>query len=260
MESVTSQDGTVIAFERSGSGPPLVLVHGTTADHTRWPLVLPELERHFTVFAMDRRGRGGSGDSEDYAIEREYEDVAAVVDAAGPGTNLLGHSFGGLCALEAAFRTPNVRKLVLYEPAFAVEGIEMYPPGTLERFQSLLDQGDRDLFLTTFFREIVGASEEEVAALRAAPSWQGRLAAAHTAVREFADGDYVLDRERAAKLLVPTLLLLGGNSPPILTRPTQVLGATLPNARVVVMPGQAHIAMNTAPDLFCREVISFLTE
>jgi peptide-methionine (S)-S-oxide reductase len=83
MATITSKDGTRIAYSRSGSGPPLVLVHGTTADHTRWARVLPELEPHFTVYAMDRRGRGGSGDAADYAIEREFEDVAAVVDAIG---------------------------------------------------------------------------------------------------------------------------------------------------------------------------------
>ncbi|MGH2627301.1 MAG: alpha/beta fold hydrolase, partial [Anaerolineales bacterium] len=77
MEKVRSDDGTLIAYQRSGEGPPLVLVHGTTADHTRWALILPELERHFSVYAMDRRGRGESGDAESYALEREFEDVAA---------------------------------------------------------------------------------------------------------------------------------------------------------------------------------------
>ncbi|HXH22934.1 MAG TPA: alpha/beta hydrolase [Dehalococcoidia bacterium] len=259
METVRSKDGTAIAFERSGSGPPLVLVHGTTADHTRWAPVLPELERHFTVLAMDRRGRGGSGDSETYDIEREYEDVAAVVDAAGPGTSLLGHSYGALCSLEAALRTPNLRKLVLYEPPFPVDGIEIYAPGLEARLQALLDAGDREAMLTTFFREAAGASEQEMAALKAAPSWQARLAAAHTALREFADAEYVFDAGRIANLKVPTLLLVGGASPPSLTRPSAMLAAALPEARVAVMPGQGHTAMNTAPDLFVREVLSFLT-
>ena len=115
-ETVTSIDGTPIAYWRSGQGPPLVLVHGTTADHSRWAPVLPTFEEHFSVCAIERRGRGGSGDSEDYAIEREFEDVAAVVDSFGEPAFLVGHSYGAICALEASLLTPGVRKLVLYEP------------------------------------------------------------------------------------------------------------------------------------------------
>ena len=120
QESVTSKDGTPIAYWRSGDGPPLVLVHGTAADHHRWTPVLPAFEQHFTVCAVNRRGRGGSGDSSDYAIEREFEDMAAVVDSLGEPANLLGHSYGALCALEAAPLTRHVRKLVLYEPPMDV--------------------------------------------------------------------------------------------------------------------------------------------
>src|SRR5918998_6394003 len=129
QETVTSEDGTRIAGWRSGEGPPLVLVHGTAADHSRWKPVLPAFEERFTVYAVDRRGRGDSGDAEDYAIEREFEDVAAVVDTIGEPANLLGHSYGALCALEAALLTPNVRKLVLYEPPMEVTGERINPPG-----------------------------------------------------------------------------------------------------------------------------------
>ena len=136
--TVTSKDGTPVAYWRSGEGPPLVLVHGTTADHSRWAPVLQAFERHFSVCAVDRRGRGGSGDSEEYALEREFEDVAAVVDSLGEPVNLLGHSYGAVCALEAALLTSNVRKLVLYEPGMNVNGEEMYPPGFIDRLDGLL--------------------------------------------------------------------------------------------------------------------------
>jgi pimeloyl-ACP methyl ester carboxylesterase len=116
MEKVTSPDGTRIAYYRSGAGAPLILVPGTgAANPVAWTAVLPALEAHFSVYAVDRRGHGESGDSPTYAIEREFEDIAAVVDSIGGPVNLLGHSFGGLCALEAALLTPNLRKLVLYE-------------------------------------------------------------------------------------------------------------------------------------------------
>jgi pimeloyl-ACP methyl ester carboxylesterase len=113
--TVTTEGGTPVAYWRSGKGPPLVLVHGTAADHSRWRPVIPALEESFTVYAIDRRGRGGSGDAEDYSVEKEFEDVAAVVDSLGEPVNLLGHSYGGLLALEAALLTRNVRKLVLYD-------------------------------------------------------------------------------------------------------------------------------------------------
>jgi pimeloyl-ACP methyl ester carboxylesterase len=105
-----------------------VLVHGTAADHCRWTPVLPAFEQHFSVCAIDRRGRGGSGDPGDYyAIKREFEDISAVVNSVGEPTILLGHSYGALCALEAAPFTTNVRKLVFYEPGIEVAGEELYP-------------------------------------------------------------------------------------------------------------------------------------
>src|SRR5829696_4622459 len=126
VETITSEDGTPIAYRRSGEGPPLVLVHGAAADRGRWSPVLPALEKRFTVYAIDRRGRGGSGDSDGYTMEREAEDVASVVDSIGEPVNLLGHSYGALLALEAALVAKNVRKLVLYEPGIEVAGQEIY--------------------------------------------------------------------------------------------------------------------------------------
>ncbi|MBI4198911.1 MAG: alpha/beta hydrolase [Chloroflexi bacterium] len=258
METVRSKDSTPIAYEKSGKGPPLVLVHGTGGDHTRWVPVLPALERHFTVYAVDRRGRGGSGDTPTYAIEREYEDIVAVVDSIREPVNLLGHSYGALCSLEAALLTRNIRRLVLYEPAFDV-GIPMYPPRSIERLQTLLDRGDREEMLVAFMRNIVEMPMHQIDLLRSEPAWKGRLAAAHTIPREFADADYVLAPQRFSTMNTPTLLLVGGESPPILRKPAEALARVLHNCRVAEMPGQQHVAMSTAPDLFCRQVISFLT-
>jgi pimeloyl-ACP methyl ester carboxylesterase len=141
MPTIGSRDGTAIGYERSGHGPPLVLVHGTTADHTRWTPILPPLEQRFTVFALDRRGRGLSGDSGDYTIELEFDDVAAVVDSIGEPVVLLGHSYGALCSLEAALRTSNVQRLILYEPPIPA-GVVIYAPAVIDRLKVLLDNGD----------------------------------------------------------------------------------------------------------------------
>ena len=216
QESVTSEDGTPIAYWRSGKGPPLVLVHGTSADHSRWKPVLPAFEERFTVYAIDRRGRGASGDSEDYSIEREFEDVAAVVDSVGELANLLGHSYGAVCALEAALLTQNVRKLVLYEGGTKVSGEQIYPPGSTERLEALLEAGDRDAVISTLFRDLVGMPQEEVEYLRSLPAWQERVKAAHTVPRELrADEIYLFDPERFGNLGAPTLLLRGSDSPDV---------------------------------------------
>jgi pimeloyl-ACP methyl ester carboxylesterase len=259
METIQSKDGTLIAFERSGAGPPLILVHGTTADHTRWAGVLAGFEKNFTVYAVDRRGWGQSGDSPVYSIEREYEDIAVVVSSIPGPVNLLGHSYGALICLEAALRVKNLRRLVLYEPAISVDK-PIYPPGARDRIQTLLDAGDREGALVAFFRDVVLMPDHEIAALRSEPVWPARLEAAHTIPREFADADYVLDPARFRNLAVPTLLLLGGDSPEYSRRATRAVHTALPTSRIIVMPGQKHIAMSTAPDLFVRRVTAFLQE
>jgi pimeloyl-ACP methyl ester carboxylesterase len=134
---VVSEDGTPIAVWRTGEGPPLVLIHGAAADHNRWAPVLPALEERFTVFAVDRRGRGRSGDATEYALEREYEDVVAIVESAGEGVSVLGHSYGGICTLEAALLTDRIRKLVLYEPPM---GYLKSPPHVVDRLHKLLER------------------------------------------------------------------------------------------------------------------------
>jgi pimeloyl-ACP methyl ester carboxylesterase len=259
QESVTSIDGTPIAYWRSGEGPPLVLVHGTAADHGRWRPVLPVFEERFTVCAVDRRGRGASSDSDDYAIEREFEDLAAVVDALGEPVNLLGHSYGALVALEAALLTTNVSKLVLYDPGIEVAGEEIYLHEVIERLETLLGAGDRDGVVATTMREVAGLPPEVVEYMRSQPAWQARVAAAHTIPRELrAVKGYRFDPERFRDLGAPTLLLSGGESPAALIKAGEAVDEALPDSRIVVMPGHGHAAMDTGTELFTSEVLRFV--
>jgi pimeloyl-ACP methyl ester carboxylesterase len=266
MTRVESRDGTEIAVWTSGQGPPLVLVHGAVADHTRWRPLLPYLEPHVTVHAMDRRGRGASGDAPGYAIEREFEDVAAMVDAvadaSGSATDLYGHSFGGLCAFGGATLTANVGRLVLYEgwPPADPRGRQL-PPGVGGRLDALLAEGNRDAVVETMFREVVLMPEAELAALRAQPAWPARVAAAHTIVRELRALTQVsFDPGRAARITVPTLLLTGSDSDDPFAADLGSVAAALPDARVGVLDGQRHVADILAPELFARRLLAFLGE
>jgi pimeloyl-ACP methyl ester carboxylesterase len=236
-----------------------VLVHGTAADHNRWAPVLPEFEQRLTVCAIDRRGRGSSGDADGYAVEREFEDVTAVVDSLGESAILLGHSYGALCALEAALLTRNVRKLVLYDPGIEVAGEEIYPPEVIERLEALLEAGDRDGVVATTMREVAGLPPETVEYMRSQPAWQARVEAAHTIPRELrAVKAYGLDPGRFADLEVPTLMLSGGNSPAALRMAGKAVDEALANSRIVVMSGHGHAAMDTGTELFTTEVLRFV--
>lgn len=258
IKTVTSADGTLIAYEQGGSGPHLVLVHGTTANRARFASIRPRLEEQFTVTTMDRRGCGDSGDNPEYAIDREFEDVVAVVNAVGAPVLLFGHSYGALCALGAAMRTDKLSGLILYEPWIISGGESLYSPGQLERLDALLAEGDREGIVKTMFAEIVGMPPHEMGLLTSSPSWPGRVAAAHTIPREArAEESYRLPADQVAKLSIPVLLLLGGDSPPLAGRVNAMLEKTLPNARTVVMPGQQHIAMDTGPDLLISAVLDF---
>lgn len=261
QEGVNSSDGTPIAYWRSGEGPPLVLVHGTAADHNRWAPVLPAFEQRFTVCAVDRRGRGGSSDSDDYSVEREFEDLAVVVDSLEEPVSLLGHSYGALCALEAALLTRNIQKLVLYDPGIEVPGEEIYLREVIERLEALLRAGDRDGVVATTMREVAGLPPETVEYMRSQPAWQARVAAAHTIPRELrAVKAYGFDPERLGDLKVPTLVLSGGESPAALRKAGEAVDRALPDSRIVVMPGQGHAAMDTATELFTTEVLRFVED
>jgi pimeloyl-ACP methyl ester carboxylesterase len=256
LERVRSADGTSIAVWRSGHGAPLVLVHGIAADHARWRPVVPALSERFTVLAIDRRGRGASADAAAYAAAREAEDVAAVVEAAGPGARVLGHSYGGNLALEAARLTGAVDRLVLYE---APLGFLRTPAAVAAQLAALERRGALDELLELFFTEVAGLPPEQVALLRSLPAWPARLAAAPTIPREErANRAYVFAPERFAGLAVPTLLLLGGDSPPPFAAAAAALQAALPDCRTAVMPGQRHAAMDTGTDAFLGAVLPFL--
>ena len=249
--------------------PPILLVHGATADHTTWRAVGPRFAATRPVFAMDRRGRGASGDAGDYAIDLEYADIASVAEwiaAGGDGraeprgaVDVVGHSYGGRCALGASLRTNAIRRLVVYEGAPVPPGMSYRPPGMVEAVRGALDRGDSDAALAIFLGGIVGMSDAALDAYRRDPVWPARVAAAHTILREVdAEATMPASIEALGSVTVPVLLLLGSISRSPFRIGTDALAARLADARIEVIRGAAHAAHHTHADEFVQLVEAYL--
>jgi pimeloyl-ACP methyl ester carboxylesterase len=255
LRHVTSADGVRIACEVSGEGPPLVLVHGAGSARWSFDAVRPHLEHRFTVIAIDRRGRGDSTDGDGYALEREAEDVVAVVRDAGDGAMLFGHSYGGLVALEAA-RLLDLPALALYEPAV---GEDLTTAETIERWERLIDAGDRDAVIREFLREIAGYDEAAIAELAGSPVWEARRQVVPSVTRELrAALGHRFDRAELAELETPTLLLVGTDSPAWAVASVDACRSAIPGAERRVLAGQGHSANMTAPQLLAAELERFM--
>jgi pimeloyl-ACP methyl ester carboxylesterase len=262
MSTVTSRDGTAIAFDRSGDGPAVILVTGAFGDRSMMAPVAALLAPRFAVYAYDRRGRGRSGDTAPYAVEREVDDIEALLDHAGGSAYAYGISSGAVLALRAARRLPGITKLALYEPPFIVDG--SYPPlpaGYLDRVKELTSTGRPgdavELFLT-----FVGVPAQEVAQMRAEPFWPALEAVAHTLVYDFTVmGDTQSGKPLPAKwasITTPALVADGDKTPQPYIRPAaDALAALLPNARRHTIAGQDHAV---APDAIAPVLIDYFTD
>jgi pimeloyl-ACP methyl ester carboxylesterase len=261
--TVHAHDGTSIAVFSSGSGRPMLLVHGTAGDHTTFRVVAPLLAETFAVHAIDRRGRGASGDTAPYAIEREFEDVAAVAEALAADRNapvsVFGHSYGGRCALGAALRTDAIDRVICYEGAPTPAGASYHPAGVEDRLRQRHDAGDAAGILATFMTEVVGMSPEGLAAYRADPVWPVRVAAAGTIERELAaETAPAASLEALSAVRQPVLQLLGSASLPVFRAATLALDAGLRDGRIVEIDGARHAAHHTHPDAVVDAVRAFL--
>jgi pimeloyl-ACP methyl ester carboxylesterase len=241
-----------------------VLVHGATADHTAFRVVGPMLGGSFAVAAIDRRGRGASGDAQGpYSIEREFEDVAAVAvtlaTSSGGPVDVFGHSYGGRCALGAALLTDSIRRVISYEGAPTPPGSSYHPEGVEERLRERLAAGDRDGALSLFLSEVVGMGALDLLAYQADPIWPTRAAAAGTILRELeAEADPAASLDRLGAVRQPVLQLLGGESMPVFGDATFALDERLADGRVVVIDGARHAAHHTHPDQVVAAVQAFL--
>lgn len=265
--TVTSKDGTTIAFERSGSGPPIVLVGAALADRDGTTKLAGLLSSGFTVINYDRRGRGKSTDTAPYAVEREVEDVDALLDAAGGSGYLFGSSSGSVLALEAANRLgPKVKGLFMYEPPLIVD--DGHPPITADfskQVSGLVAAGRRNEAVTLFFTNGMGIPGFAVTLMRwLMPGWSKMAGIAHTIPYDLA----VLDGTQTGKPLpagrwtsvdAPTLVMAGSRSEPFFHSGAKALCSLLPHAQYRALEGRDHSAILMAPQDIATAVNSFFS-
>ncbi len=256
MERLKLEDRTTLSYERYGEGPPLVLVHGSMSDHqSAWEMVKDPLSQRFTVYAMDRRGRGQTTATRERRPEDEFEDVAALIEAIGGAAFLIGHSYGAHCAMGGALAQPSlVSKLVLYEPP--LPGV--LPASVMAELEEAAGRGDWDLFVRTFVIQGPKIPPHVVDAIQASPFWAPMIADAPASLSDFrALSSYEFEPACFAALTMPVLLLVGSESPRD-NYVTDAIASVLPDHQIVELQGQGHIATAMAPDLFVDTVSQFL--
>jgi pimeloyl-ACP methyl ester carboxylesterase len=247
QDFVRSNDGTEIAFDRRGDGPAVILVDGALCSRGMGPSgpLAELLAQHFTVFTYDRRGRGESGDTAPYAVEREVEDIAALLSEAGGTAFVSGISSGAALAVEAANRLGGIEKLALYEAPFIVDDSRSTTQDGWTRIGEAV-AADRRSDAVRLFMKMVGVPDVFIALMRLMPVWSKLKAVAHTLPY---DGALVQDNQRGAPLpagrwssvTIPSLVMDGGKSPTWMRDANRALASALPNAQYRTLEGQTHM-------------------
>lgn len=245
MQTTVSADGTDIAYDSAGHGQPLVLIHGGSGTSDTWRDLVPHLVEDFEVVTYDRRGRGASGDADDYELEREVEDLRAVVEAVEGRPSVFGHSFGGLVALAAAGDVP-MDGLALYEPALLVG--EHRGDDLASRMDALVTDGDRTEAIELFFEEVGASGTVPEPAVRQAADIVETVVRENNAVEA-----YELGRP---DLPTPTLLLTGEHGPEHLRDAVFELDARLDDVPVSELEGVGHLGVHTCPAVLANELRS----
>jgi pimeloyl-ACP methyl ester carboxylesterase len=260
VSQVRSKDGTMIAYERSGSGPGLILVDGALCSRGFGPSpkLAPRLAQHFTVYAYDRRGRGESGDAQSYSPEREVEDIAALIDEAGGPVSLLGLSSGGALALQAAAAGLRIDKVVAYEPPYVDDSGQHGGAAHEDQLKRLIASGRRGAAVQYFMKDMVGAPAFMVIVMRLMPwIWRKLAAVAHTLPYDAAVmTEYRIPRALYRSIRTPVLVMNGSKTDARLKNAARAIAETVPGAQHRELAGQTH---NVKPDILTPAVVEFLT-
>lgn len=255
---VLSADGNKIAVWVDGIGQGVVLVHGSMCDHTTFNALVAEMRPDFRCYAMDRRGFGTSPESGEYSADREFDDVAAVVEAVasleGASVALFGHSWGASCAMGAAARTRSVRRLILYEPSLGLS----YPPGSIDVIDDKVASGDFEGAVLFVLVDVAGMEPADVETLRLSPAWPDRVATAPTIAREArVEANWKLDPGQFDDIAAPTLLLTGSRSPSELGEVVRRTAAAIPGSQIAMLDGHGHFAHRTHPRTVASVIADF---
>src|SRR5215831_4872792 len=261
MDTTRSTDGVRIAFDRTGQGPPLIMVDGALCSRAMGPgrSLAPRLADSFTLYTYDRRGRGDSSDASPYAVDREIDDLDALIAEAGGSAYVCGHSSGAALALDAAARGSAISKLVLYEPPFIVDDSRPpVPDDIVTQFERLLAGDRRGDAVRLFLRE-VGTPRAMIAVMRFTPVWSKLKSVAHTLPYDLTimagrQSGEPLGAGAWSTATMPTLVVVGGKSPAWFQHSTRALAEVLPNARLEIAERQTHLVK---PKLFAPQLERF---
>lgn len=262
QNTVTSKDGTKIVYDKQGEGPAVILVDGAlcTRSFGSKPELVTLLAPHFTIYSYDRRGRGDSGDTKPYAVEREIEDIEALIDEAGGVAGLYGHSSGAALALEAAVTLGDkIKKIAMFEAPYnddreAQRGWREYT----QQLTKLL-AADRRGDAIALFMALVGMPADQIEGMRRAPMWPvleaiaPTLAYDHIAIK---GEDGTIPTERAARLTVPALVMNGGASFPFMYDTARALSKAMPHAQLRTLEGQRH---DVSPEVLAPVLVAFFS-
>jgi pimeloyl-ACP methyl ester carboxylesterase len=267
MQTVTSKDGTKIAFDKVGSGPAVILVSGATAYRAFDPFMAQLAEllgTHFTVYNYDRRGRGDSGDTQPFAKEREIEDLQALIENAGGKAMVFGISSGAVLTLDAAAATPGITRLVVYEPSLIVDDSRQpVPADYAEHLAKLSAEGKRDEAFEYFLTQAVGIPAEYIAGIKQdQTTWSGVTSVAHTIAYDAAFVGNVmqgkpLPTDRWARVTLPVLVIDGGASDAWMHNGADALAKVLPHVSRQTLEGQTH---NVDPNVLAPVLIAFFKQ
>lgn len=260
MSQVISKDDTSIAYDKTGTGPAVLLVDGAMTDRAFFGLKGPlsmELSKHFTVYTYDRRGRGESADTKPYAVEREIEDIEALIEEAGGSVYLFGISSGGVLALKAAAKlgAAKVAKLALYEAPLFLSDENKQASVQYSRQLAELLEADRRGDAVALFMAFVGQPAEIIESMRQSPEWPIMEALAPTLEYDNAimgDGSLPVDAAKAATM--PTLILDGGASPAFMHEAADALADAMQHAERKTLEGQTH---EVSPEALAPVLVAF---
>lgn len=254
-QHTTSADGTQIGYTVQGDGPALVIVHGSVGTISQWQAAVGELAKSFTVYIYDRRGRGASGDQEEYSFSAEIADLEAMLAVAGPGARVLAHSYGGLCALQHALKHGINEQLILFEPPLNME--RLVAGDYLEEYRADIESGDRAAAMRLALEQMVDLPAEAVDGVAQSPPWPQLLQLAPTWTREFEQIDGLgFDHQKYGNLPGEKVqILLGSETTPMLTRAARLLHEIIPGSTLNEMSGLDHFSHATQPAELAGEVV-----